>query len=182
MKKLMLFTALAVFGFNFNHAQEVSFGLKGGVNFANFTGDDSADAKGMTSYHVGGVVKIGVTDKFFVQPEVLYSAQGTDSYLGDFRLDYINIPVLAKFMIVDGLSIEAGPQIGFLTSSKLENEDIKDFVKKTDFSALVGLGYLLDGGLNFAARYNFGLSNLNDSDLDIDLKNGVFQLSVGNMF
>lgn len=182
MKKLMLMAAVAVFGFNFSNAQEVSFGLKAGVNLATFTGDDSAEAKGMTGYHLGGVVNFGITDRFSVQPELLYSAQGTDSDLGDFRLDYINVPVLAKFMVVDGLSIEAGPQIGFLTSSKLEGEEIKDLVKKTDFSALLGLGYILDGGLNFAARYNFGLTNLNDSDLDIDLKNGVFQLSVGYMF
>lgn len=178
----MLIAALAVFGFNYSNAQEVSLGLKAGVNFATFTGDDSAEAKGMTAYHFGGVVNIGVTEKFSIQPEVLYSAQGADSYLGDFRLDYINVPVLAKFRVVNGLSIEAGPQIGFLTSSKLEGEDIKDLVKKTDFSALLGLGYMLDGGLNFAARYNFGLSNISDNDLNLDLNNGIFQLSIGYMF
>ncbi|WP_417370079.1 porin family protein [Gelidibacter japonicus] len=182
MRKLILITALAVFGFNLSNAQDVSFGVKGGVNLATFTGDDSAEAKGITSYHVGGLVDIEITEKFSVQPEVIYSVQGADSDLGDFRLDYINVPVLAKFMIVDGLSLEGGPQIGFLTSSKLENEDIKDFVKKTDFGAVLGLGYLLDGGLNFAARYNFGLSNISDSDLDVDVKNGVFQLSIGYMF
>ena len=182
MKKLIFITALAVFGFYYSNAQEVAFGIKGGVNFATFNGDDSSEAKGMTGYHIGGVVNIGVTERFSIQPELLYSAQGADSYLGDFRLDYINIPVLAKFMVVDGLSVEAGPQIGFLTSSKLESEDIKDLVKKTDFSALLGLGYMLDGGLNFAARYNFGLSNISDNDLNLDLKNGIFQLSVGYMF
>ena len=182
MKKLIIITAFAVFGFNTSNAQDLSFGVKAGVNFATFTGDDSAEANGLTSFHVGGVLNIGITDKFSVQPELLYSGQGSDSRLGDFKLDYINIPLLAKFMVVDGLSLEAGPQIGFLTSAKLKGGDIKDFVKGTDFSGVVGAGYLLDSGLNFAARYNFGFSNNAETDLNIDLKNAVFQLSVGYMF
>lgn len=181
MKKLMLIAALAVFGVNYSNAQGLSFGVKAGVNFATFTGDDSAEANGLTSFHVGGVVNIGITEKFSVQPELLYSAQGTDSNLGDFRLDYINVPVLAKFMVAGGLSVEAGPQIGFLTSAKLEGENIKEFVKSNDLTGLLGLGYKLGDNLNFAARYNFGLSNIADN-LDADLKNGVFQLSIGYMF
>lgn len=83
-------------------------------------------------------------------------------------------------MVLDGLSIEADPQIGFLTFSKFEVEDIKNETKKTDISVV--LGYLLDGGLNFAYRHNFGLSNNAGTAYDLDLKNGGFQLSVGYMF
>ena len=45
-----------------------------------------------------------------------------------------------------------------------------------------GLGYKLDSGLNFAARYNLGLSNLAKDSGNEKINNGVFQLSVGYMF
>lgn len=73
-------------------------------------------------------------------------------------------------------------RLDFLTSSKLENEDIKDFVKKTDFNAVLGLKKMLNGGLNFAVRYTSGLSNISDSNLDVDVENVVLELSIGYMF
>ena len=52
-----------------------------------------------------------------------------------------------------------------------------------DFGLNFGLGYKLDSGLNFGARYNMGLSNINDTDDDDDtIKNGVFQISLGYFF
>tara|TARA_R110001583_G_scaffold22784_3_gene85049 strand:+ start:18984 stop:19154 length:171 start_codon:yes stop_codon:yes gene_type:complete len=55
-------------------AQEVHFGIKAGVNFASLGGDDSDGLDGLTSILFGGVVDIGVTEKFSVQPELVYSA------------------------------------------------------------------------------------------------------------
>ncbi|HEX9826031.1 MAG TPA: porin family protein [Flavobacteriaceae bacterium] len=180
MKKLFLFAAVAVFGFTMN-AQEVTFGAKAGVNFASLGGDDSDGLDGLTSFHVGGVVVIGVSEKFAIQPELLYSSQGASYDGGDLKLDYINVPVLAKFTVAEGFSIEAGPQIGFLVSAKDDGEDVKDFLKSTDFSAALGLGYELETGLNFGARYNLGLGNVLDDDGG-DLKNNVIQLFVGYNF
>jgi hypothetical protein len=188
MKKLMLFAAVAVFGLSNVNAQEVSFGAKAGVNFASVGGDDSDGLDGRTSFHVGGVAVIGISEKFAVQPEVVYSSQGAkETFEGidiDYNLDYINVPVLAKFTVAEGFSIEAGPQVGFLMSAKAKGEgetvDIKDQFKGIDFSGAVGLGYKMETGLNFAARYNLGLGNIVDGEGD--LKNNVIQLSVGYNF
>jgi hypothetical protein len=180
MKKLILCAAIAAFGLSNVNAQEVKFGAKAGVNFASLGGDDSDGLDGLTSFHVGGVVNIGVSDKFSVQPELMYSSQGASYDGGDLKLDYLNVPVLAKFMVADGFSIEAGPQIGFLMSAKDDGEDVKDFLKSTDFSGAVGLAYQMETGLNFAARYNLGFGNILDGDGD--LKNNVIQISVGYMF
>ena len=188
MKKLMLMAAIAVFGLSNVNAQEVTFGVKGGVNFANVGGDDVDDANGLTSFHVGGVVNIGISEKFSIQPELTYSGQGysfDDEGNVDVKLNYINVPVLVKRMLTEGLSVEVGPQIGFLTSAKADadgdSEDIKDFIKSTDFAAVIGLGYILDSGLNFGARFNLGLSDIFDEG-DAKVKNNVFQISVGYMF
>ncbi len=95
---------------------------------------------------------------------------------------------MAKYYVADGFSIEAGPQVGFLMSAKVkaegEEEDIKDSVKGIDFGANLGIGYKLESGLNFGARYNLGLSNLNDGEDSDDFKwnNSVIQVSVGYFF
>ena len=191
MKKLLLCAAVAAFGLVSMNAQEVKFGAKAGVNFATVTGDDTDGVDSRTSFHVGGVAEIMVSDKFSVQPELLYSSQGysfNDGFDIDIMLDYINIPVMAKFYVADNLSLEAGPQVGFLVSAKGkaqgETEDIKDFVKGMDFGLNIGLGYKMETGLNFGARYNLGLSNINDGEGSDEFKNqnGVFQISIGYMF
>ena len=190
MKKLMLLAAVAVFGFSNVNAQEVKFGAKAGVNFASIGGDDTDGQKSRTSFHVGGVAEIGISDTFAVQPELLYSSVGTkfDEGDGEIKLDYISLPIMAKYKVAEGFSLEAGPQIGFLLSAKAEgggeSVDVKDFVKGLDLGVGVGAGYTLDSGLNFAARYSLGLSNINDGEGSDDFKNqnNVFQISVGYFF
>ena len=206
MKKLFLCAAIAVFAFMNVDAQEVKFGAKAGLNLASISGDDTGDLDGRTSFHVGGVVEIVISEKFSVQPELLYSAQGAKSTFEDsfekeettIKLDYINIPIMAKYYVTEGFSVEAGPQIGFLISSEAEydytdkedpefnesgTEDLKDEIKSTDFGLNLGLGYKMDSGLNFGARYNLGLSDLWDVDNGgIKNQNSVIQVSVGFMF
>ena len=116
MKKLFLVAAIAVFGFTSANAQEVNFGAKAGVNMATITGDDVDDTKSKTSFHIGAVAEIAISDKFSVQPELLYSAQGTKADEGDeeLKIDYINLPIIAKYYVAEGFSIEAGHQVGFL--------------------------------------------------------------------
>jgi len=186
----MLLAAVAVFGFANVNAQEVKFGAKAGVNIANIGGDDTDGQKARTAFHVGGVAEIGISDKFAVQPELLYSSQGTKADQGDgeVKLDYLNIPVMAKYMVADGFSLEAGPQVGVLLSAKSNDGegsgdvDIKDFVNGIDFALGVGANYTLESGLNFGARYSLGLSDINDFEGAGSNQNNVFQFSVGYFF
>jgi hypothetical protein len=83
-----------------------------------------------------------------------------------------------------GLFIEAGPQVGFLL--KAENEDgvdLKEDMKKTDFGAGAGIGYLSRIGLGLNARYTMGFSNIMEDDSAGDegkYKNRV--LSIGLVY
>ena len=213
MKKLLFVVAFAAIGFTSVNAQEVKFGAKAGVNFASVTGDlENVDGK--VAFHIGGVAEIMISDKFSVQPELMYSAQGykgeesgseeiageTYSYKEEVtgKLDYIILPIMAKYYVAEGFSIEAGPQVGFLlnaeedydytetfmgeTSSESGTEDMKDYMSSIDFGVNFGLGYKMESGLNFGARYNLGLSNVYDGEGDYEIKNGVIQVSVGYMF
>lgn len=170
-------------------AQDVQFGLKAGVNFATLNGDDvSEDFGAITSIHLGVVSEILISETFSFQPELLFSAQGIkdDEFDEKIKLNYLNIPLMGKYYISEGFSLEAGPQIGLLLSAKSdidgEEIDIKDSVKSIDFGLNLGLGYKMKSGLNLGARYNIGMSNINDEDGLDSIKNGVFQISVGYMF
>ncbi|MBG7631750.1 MAG: PorT family protein, partial [Bacteroidetes bacterium] len=171
MKKIMLTALVAVITMVSTNAQ--NFGAKAGVNFASITGDETEDLDGRTSFFIGAVVEFEISDKFSFQPELLYSGQGAKSSYssesGDVseesvvKLDYLNIPLMAKYYVSEGFSIEAGPQVGFLLSAKneyeytfdgdteSETEDIKEEVSSIDFGLNFGVGYKLDSGLNFGA-------------------------------
>jgi hypothetical protein len=184
MKKLFTIT-MALVAFTIS-AQNVTFGAKAGLNFASMTGDDADGLDGRTSFHLGVTAEIEMSDTFSIQPELLYSGQGYTAD-GDVtgKVDYINLPVMAKFYVADGISLEAGPQIGFLASAKAdvdgESTDIKDLLKSTDFALNLGAGYKLDSGLNFGLRYSMGLTDVPDGDSD-GFKHSVLQLSVGYNF
>ena len=191
MKKSLFLTAIVLFGFTYVSAQEVNLGAKAGVNFATITGDDVDSFSSRTAFHVGLVAEFVVSDAFSFQPEVLYSAQGADwsedSFEGTTKVDYLNVPLMAKYYVAEGFSLELGPQIGFLLSAKDVEDgepdfDLKDYVKGIDFGVNVGVGYKMESGLNFGARYNLGLSDANDTEVDSKIKNSVIQAYVGFFF
>ncbi|WP_456441474.1 porin family protein [Psychroserpens sp.] len=183
MKKLLFCLAIAVFGIANLNAQDIEFGVKGGLNFASISGDDIPESGIITDFHFGVMAELPISDKFSFQPELLYSGQGYAIDRDIINLNYINVPLMAKYYLTKRLSVEAGPQIGFLISAKNESVDIKDQVKSFDFGANLGVSYKLDSGLNFGARYNFGLSNINDiSGFSNKNQNGVVQVSIGYFF
>ena len=119
---------------------------------------------------------------FAVQPELVYSSQGAKYSNGSnnttFKLGYINIPVMFQYMFDNGFRLEAGPQLGFLVSAKANSTDIKDQVKKVDFALGVGVGYIHEpSGFGVDARYNLGLSNINENS-SVKSTNRGFQLGV----
>lgn len=202
MKKITL-SIIAVLAFGFANAQEVKFGAKAGLNVSTLTGDVE-DASSKVGFHVGAFAEFKVSDKFSVQPELLYSAQGAKGAYNDFngtdiipidvksKLAYINVPVMAKYYVAEKFSLEAGPQIGFLVSAKEKHSgggdsvelDIKDGLKSIDFGVNFGAGYDFTENISAGVRYNLGLSNIaktEDGD-STKIKNSVFSLSIGYKF
>ena len=188
MNKLLTFTFLTLGLTSISvQAQTLHYGIKAGYNAAKI-GGDVEHAKTLDAFHVGLLAEIELTDKFSIQPEVLYSAQGTKyNSSRKSQIDYVNVPILAKYYLIDGLSIEAGPQIGFLTKSedKLRGTtvDYKEITKDIDFSLPVGLAYRCSINIFASVRYNFGLSNFNDqSGSHYKMNHQVFQASLGYRF
>ena len=196
MKKIILMVVM-VFTFGFVNAQgkeDMAFGIKGGLNISTITNADvdGVNSKSLVGFHVGFFGEFMLSDKFAIQPEILYSTQGTkiefEGIKGDLKLDYIAIPVMAKYYVADSFSLELGPQIGFLVSAKAksggESEDVKDELKSTDVSLNFGLGYDITENFMIGARYNLGLTRLQDELLpgEDESKNSVFQISIGYKF
>lgn len=195
MKKSFLFIAAMVLTTTFVAAQEsVYFGVKGGLNLSNFSGDgwsDFDDGKARTAYHLGLLAEVPVSDRFSIQPEVLYSAQGYDIQRIDdgqdveFQLDYITVPVLAKVYILEGLSLEAGPQFGFLVQNEVKSPSAtfelnEDNFNNFDLSLGLGASYKFNKFFLYG-RYNAGMTDIYDAE-GVEAKNSVIQAGVGLWF
>jgi opacity protein-like surface antigen len=184
MKKIgFVFALLLVAIFNSN-AQMLQFGIKGGVNFSNYTSGEieGVDFNQVTSYHFGLVTELKLLENLSIQPELLYSTQGSELEGIDQQikneLGYISLPVMAKFYLTKNrLSIEAGPQFSFLVSERneLDSADTNTF----DFGVGGGLSYKITDGLFLSGRYIAGLTEVKK---DADAKNALIQFSVGYMF
>uniref|UniRef100_UPI004049B1E0 porin family protein n=1 Tax=Flavobacterium sp. TaxID=239 RepID=UPI004049B1E0 len=184
MKNKILVAIVFILGISTSQAQVVQFGVKGGLNFANYTGGNisGVDFKTITSYHLGAVVELKVFENFALQPELFYSTQGSElDGLGEQiknELGYLSLPILAKFYLTSNkLSLEVGPQASVLVSKRndVDAGDSNSF----DFSIAGGLSYKITDGLFVSGRYAAGLT---DVKKDADVKNSVIQFSVGYMF
>lgn len=126
---------------------------------------------------------------------------GKISNKNTFKLDYINVPIVANVYVAPGLAVKAGVQFGFNVNSKYNNSivsgimgrdvDMSDLTNSFDFSIPVGVSYEYQ---NFVldARYNFGCTSVLKDDyknlLEMfgsdykDSKNSVFQITLGYKF
>ena len=194
MKKILLFIAVVGLTFATAQSQEIRLGAKAGLNVATLGGSSTGlgSLGARTSFHLGALAEIPLMGKFALQPEILYSSEGSDWSFGysgssDIKLDYIRVPVLAKYYIIEGLSAELGPSFGVLVSAKQGDfDDAKDRFNSFDAAIAVGATYRLDMGVFFSLRYNKGLLNVWDyKDLNNRSYKGqsnVFQVSAGYSF
>jgi len=199
MKKSILIIAMVLFGANTVSAQEYwNFGVKGGVNFSTVTGDyfDSPDSR--TGFNIGVLAEIPLADRFSIQPEVLYSAQGfTEASVDqanfadvddnvEYQLDYVQVPVLAKFYLVEGLSLQAGPSFNFLVNEELDYQPLDDDgevalnnAQDFEFGGAAGLEYKFNNGFFIQGRYTYGFTDVIE---DTDINNSAIQAGIGYSF
>ncbi len=172
------------------NAQKVNFGIKGGVNIYNIHNSNSIDYNPVVGFHAGGLVHIHLSKLFALQPEIFYSTGGANYKNGPFdtryNLGYINVPVLVQYMFLNGLRLQAGPQLGFLVSAKSKTGDIKQDFKNdlntVDFGLATGASYLVPNtGFGFDARVNFGLTDINKEGTVTSTNRGL-QLGVFYLF
>lgn len=182
----MLFLHSAV-----NAQHSVRWGVKAGANFATINTESSApDWGSRTGIHAGLLAHIHLSKTWALQPELVYSVQGSKNKVGNQtqvnNLNYVNVPVLVQYMFDNGFRLQTGPQVGFLANANTKivngtHTTNTDLYNKTDFSWSFGGGYLSNIGLGIDARYNLGLTDVYKPGA-MKESNSVFQLGLFYMF
>ncbi len=194
-------------------AQQISVGIKAGANANNLpitlTGNDiDGTARidgGTTGFHIGGLVDIGVTANFSVQPNLLFAMKGGGlSTLGKIQLMTIDLPVNLLYKH-QGFFIGGGPMLSYGISGKLKpydkDEDDRDvydaddwggndaLLKKFEVGVNLTMGYNFPGGwslsTNFARGFNNILTNedlLGGSNNDPKINTRIVGFSIGYTF
>ncbi|MEM1116037.1 MAG: porin family protein [Bacteroidota bacterium] len=177
---------------------QATFGLKGGLNTAFFSGGD-ADGTGARLGGVGGAfVRYDATPSLGLQVEALYSQEGAqEEAVGDegtYRFDYIDIPVLVRYAVpvsqFADAGVYAGPSIGIPIRSEFEFEDgdTAEENTRTDLGVTVGVDYW-SGPVGVDLRYTAGLTDATDEltigdevFAPLDVRNQTFTVTLGFRF
>jgi ribosomal protein S18 len=189
---------------NSSLAKGLKFGLKIGLNAADHYGENIREVeslldekvKSKLAYCAGGYVTFEINTRVNMQLEILYSKKG--SKIVEERivtyLDYLEIPVLIKFLLTSRGRIKpnlfAGPAFSVSLDGKTkEDSAVREWenLKGTDFGLIIGGGlgfapeFLGRGEFNIDLRYNLGLITISNLENE-DVKNRVISISVGYSF
>ena len=200
-------------------APKVDYGIKAGINVANWRGDamaslasaldqvDILDLQSNPGFHIGAFVEVPVSDRFSIEPALIYSQKGVkveqsliESSILNVRAEasvnshYIEAPIMAKVKLTEGLYVFGGPNVAYLAANKLNTRagilgfnlvnhdfDIESGFRKVDLGFSGGLGYEFNNGLRLSASYDHGLSNI-DENGNFDVFNKNVKASIGYSF
>ncbi len=222
MKSKIVFTVISMLLIMHVMNAQVSYGLRSGINFSKWQGQDlqviedlldKTDGylvtKGKTGMHIGGYVNIPIAPGLSFEPGLQYSKKGY-GIKGDFKINalkflainagaqvqshYIDIPLILKANVYQGLQVYAGPQVSYLVRSSLNAKlgvlgvsifnkgiGITDRYHKVDLGLTGGVGYQFGNGINLQAGYDYGLSKL-DKNEHYKAYNRVVKISAGYTF
>lgn len=182
MKKVFFLVIVTIFTIT-SYGQGIDFGIKAGANFSTLT--DATGLKNKTGFHGGLFLGLKFNDKIALQPELLYSQQGAKFDSDKIDLNYVNVPIVLKYYLIQGLNIQVGPQFGFIVDDNIKEVfgNIAE-AESFDLTGVVGAGYDLPMGIRIDARYNFGLTETfkDGEGKDGEGKNGVFSIALGYSF
>ncbi|HEY0297627.1 MAG TPA: porin family protein [Arachidicoccus sp.] len=214
MRKIFFATALLLSTAAFSQSTW-RFGIKAGGNLSisniKLNGQKlSADSR--VGFFGGGLVELSPGDSdshFKLQAEALFSdmnvnypmqSVGVGKRSDKINLQQISVPILAKFYIIDALSINVGPTFNFnlngkytlidQNNSELATKLNSDRLQTFQFGFAAGATYNLFKGFFVDARYNptFGKINKNESGTNsFEYMNGKVkwsnaQIGIGYLF
>ncbi|MBS1588777.1 MAG: PorT family protein [Bacteroidetes bacterium] len=162
---------------------DVDLGIKLGANFSNINGKYWEN--GYKANLLGGAYlgingrRVGIQlEAVYTQATFVTGNQFTDIYKdflqtgkdsikgGNFRVNYITVPLLLNIRFFSHATIQLGPQFSGVMSVQDKDEMIKDASKlfNNSWDGVIGLWIKLPAHLNFGVRYIIGLSNINKLD------------------
>lgn len=181
-KTYLIILAILLIG-SINAQAQLKFGIVGGGNFSKLSSTDpDLLTENLTAWHAGLMVEVKIA-KFGVELDALYTQNGSkvdfNGAIQDLNNTYIALPIVAKLYLLKVLSIQAGPQFAWLTSTNIEDLDPQAQLKSSDLQIVFGVGVDLSL-LHASIRYHLGVKDINANTLSsFDLKNNAVMLSVG---
>lgn len=165
-------------------AQNVGFGIRGGVNFSRLTNTNVNFDKNI-GFMLGLYSDIPIYNNLFIfQPEVLYTQKGFEYRDAEFSIDYVEFPLLFRVNFVNPSGILPfvyfGPYVAFKVNTNFPDvipdvaRDLID-VNSTNFGITAGAGIDF-GHLDLGVRYDAGLTEVFE---DADAKLGVLSIVAG---
>lgn len=158
MKKLIVAVALLAITLTASAQRAVgSLTVKpmAGLNIAMMSNSDGADPR--IGFVGGAELEYQVNDVLAFSGGLLYSQQGCkDSQEGldmTFKMDYLNVPLLANFYVAKGLALKLGFQPGIKVNGKVR-------VATGGQSVEVGLGDLSNFDNDYFDSNEFSVSNV----------------------
>lgn len=204
MRKLIFIALLSFVGLTQVNAQ-VTFrpGIKGGVNFSHFTQTDRTDEKftSKTDFYAGIFGALKLTKIYTLQPELLYTRQGSEREYFDANdirrnetldVSYLSVGVANKFTFKN-FNFHVGPTIDIKVNDSHKqiapsSEGYYEYNSSpytgVDFAFFAGIGYDFTKNFGLEARIKKGIIPVNDSwDYEGDnYTNVVFQVGAAYTF
>ncbi|OUR91778.1 hypothetical protein A9Q87_08185 [Flavobacteriales bacterium 34_180_T64] len=170
--KTLVTTLVVLFITTLSFSQDSKYGVRGGITISNLDYKDVPinENKHRNGFVFGVYAEYGLTETLSVAPELQFSTEGSNHE--NFANDYLNLPVLLKYSLIDRISIGVGPQLGL----KVHAND--DGFKNLVFSGVGLVEINLFGDWSIDARYNYGFSNVFDDELLPEAKNAVWQFGL----
>lgn len=174
--------------------EEFYYGVTVGVNVANMA--KNQDGNALARLNAGAFGGYRFSRLFALQAELLYSGSGTSLYIPQIEdqkiddvihlnMNYINVPILAKFYVAGGLNLYTGIQFAFLVSQKFNfhNEKIRTNLNahKVDYALPIGIGYDFNHFL-VSLRYQQGLIDIFKDQAADKENNTLLSFNIGYRF
>ncbi len=144
--KIIVLATLFVISSFVVKAQELSFGIKGGLNKTFYTVNQQSlgfYSTSETGFYGGVFVEFPIDEFLSIQPEVLYIS------VGDFN--FLNIPIYAQYEVAHKLHLMAGPSVNYFF----------DFLtNKLKIGADISSSYDLTQVLNVHVKFALGIDEL----------------------
>ena len=112
-------------------------------------------------WHLGVYAKLG--NRFYFRPELVYTNLGSDYANTKFKMQKLDLPVLAGIRLIGPLHVFIGPAFQYILSTNLENFNLKDVENNFTLGFNIGAGINL-GRLGVDLRYERGFS---ENEVDI---------------
>ncbi len=188
-----------------------------GMTIANVVGSGSMGSTGQLGFMGGAELQYGISERLSLSAGINYAQYGAkdhgyhnmevsgtkvfvshDNHL-NYHIDYLTFPLSIAFHPCQGLSLNAGIQLGVRTKATLkgmskqyclpsgntlgsswnefDNSDIGDQLRSMDMGIPIGVGYEYKY-MTLDARYLFGLLNVSKMK-GIRLRNSAFMFTLG---